>query len=86
MELFGIFKNLSKNFVSLIVKIFVCQAVKKNSDIEDFIEEQDLETLTRLCGDDCKEYSTDVSEESYNVSDFDEFLDLVMEDINNSQE
>ena len=71
MEGFGVLKNLSTNSVSPIVKIFVCQAVKKDFDIKDFIEEQDLETLVRLYGDYCKEYSTYVYEDANNESDFD---------------
>ena len=83
MELFGVLKNLSKNYVSPIVQMFVCQAVKKDFDVKGFIEEQDLETLTRLYGDDCDEYSTDVSEEASNESNLD--IDLLIANINNSQ-
>ena len=59
---------------------------KKIFDIKDIIEEQDLKTLTRLYGDDCAEYITDVSYEAYNESNLNEFLDIVMEDFKNSQE
>ena len=86
MELFGILKNLSKNAVSPIVKMFVCQAVNKDFDIKDFIEEQDLETFTRFYGDNCNEYSTDVSEEASNESNLNKFLDIVLANLDNSQE
>ena len=87
MELFGILKNLSKNSVSPIVKMFVCQAVKKDFDIKDFIEEQDLETLNMLYGEDYKEYSTEMYEDSSNESDFNEYnADLVMANITTNQQ
>ena len=66
MEIFGILKKSLKNAVSLIVKMFVWQVVKKYFNIKDFIKEQDLETLSRLYGDNCDEYRTEVSEEAYN--------------------
>ena len=62
MEIFGTLKNLAKNIVSPIVKFFVCQSVKKDFNIDNFIAEQDLKTLPRLYGDKCDEYSSDVSE------------------------
>ena len=46
-----------------------------------FIAEQNLETLPRLYGDNCDEYSSDVSEESYNESNLDDFLDIAMSDL-----
>ena len=62
MELFGILKNLAKNTVSPIVKMFVCQAVQKDLNINDFIAEQDLDTLPRLYGETCDDYSSDLSD------------------------
>ena len=63
--------------------MFVCQAVKKDLYIKDFIEEQYLENLNMLYWDECKEYSTDLYVDANNKSDFDEYVaDLVMEDIN----
>ena len=89
-------KIFQKIVVSPIVQMFVCQVVKKDFNIDNFIAEQDLETLPRLYGDKCNEYSSDVSEESYNEWKLNEFLkscndselnqyfDLVMADVINS--
>ena len=52
MKLFAILENLSKNFVSLIVRMFVWQDVEKDFDIKDFTEEKDIETLNMLHGED----------------------------------
>lgn len=64
--------------------MFVCQSVKQDFDIKDFIEEQDLETLNVLYGEDWKEYSTYEYEDSSNEINFDVYdADLVMTNINN---
>ena len=66
--------------------MFVCQAVKKDFDIKDFIEEQDLETLNILYVEDCEEYSIDMNEDFINESDFNEYnADLTMANINTKQ-
>ena len=74
MELFGVLKNLAKNVVAPIVQMFVCQAVKKDFDFDDFIAEQDVERLPRFNGYNFDEFSSDGSEESYDWK-LNEFLE-----------
>ena len=59
MELFSVPKNLSEKKHCISNCKNICMPSSKTwFQHQDFIEEQDLETLNMLCGEDCKEYSS----------------------------